>query len=104
MFNINGIWWNIEFTNWSNPALRRSDGTSALGVCDSKTRTIYLADFLEGSMLRKVLTHEIVHAAMFSYNVFLSLEQEELIADIIATYGNEIINITNKVFKKLQHI
>ena len=33
---------------------------------------------------------------MFSYNVYLSLEQEEVIADIIATYGEEIINITNK--------
>ena len=28
----------------------------------------------------------------------------EVIADIIATYGNEIIDITNKVFKKLQSI
>lgn len=43
-------------------------------------------------------------AAMFSYNVYLSLEQEEVIADIIATYGEEIINVTNKVFKKLQLI
>ena len=53
-------------------------------------------------MLKKVLTHEIVHAAMFSYNVHLTIEQEEVIADIIATYGEEIINITNKVFKKLR--
>jgi len=104
MFDINGIWWKIEFTNMRNPALRRTDGTYALGVCDNKTKTIYLASWLEGSMLKKVLTHEIVHAAMFSYNVYLSLEQEEVIADIIATYGEEIINITNKVFKKLQHI
>lgn len=55
-------------------------------------------------MLRKVLCHEIVHAAMFSYGVYLSIEQEEVIADIIATYGKEIVNITNKVFKKLQQI
>lgn len=104
MFNINGIWWKIEFTNGQNPALKRIDNTYTFGVCDNKTKTIYLADFLEGSMLKKVLTHEIVHAAMFFYNVYLSLEQEEVIADIIATYGEEIINITNKVFYKLQHI
>lgn len=41
---------------------------------------------------------------MFSYHVDLTYEQEEVIADIIATYGNEIIDITNKVFKKLQSI
>jgi len=73
-------------------------------MCDKDTKTIYLAENLEGSMLKKVICHELVHAAMFSYNVYLSLEQEEVIADIIATYGEEIINITNKVFYKLQHI
>lgn len=103
MFIINGIKWKIEFTNPNNPVFQNENGY-ALGVCDNFTKTIYLASFLEGSMLRKVLCHEIVHAAMFSYNIYLSLEQEEIIADIIATYGKEIINITNKVFKKLQQI
>jgi hypothetical protein len=41
---------------------------------------------------------------MFSYNVDLSLGQEELIADLIATYGEEIIYITNKIFAKLESI
>ena len=84
--------------------LIREDGIRTLGMCDKDTKTIYLAENLEGSMLKKVICHEIVHAAMFSYDVYLSLEQEEVIADIIATYGEEIINITNKVFYKLQHI
>lgn len=84
--------------------LIREDGVRTLGMCDKDTKTIYLAENLEGSMLKKVICHELVHAAMFSYSVYLSLEQEEVIADIIATYGEEIINITNKVFYKLQHI
>ena len=84
--------------------LIREDGVRTLGMCDRDTKTIYLAENLEGSMLKKVICHELVHAAMFSYNIYLSLEQEEIIADIIATYGEEIINITNKVFYKLQHI
>ena len=53
-------------------------------------------------MLRKVLCHEITHAAMFSYDVDLDLAQEEILADIIATYGQEIIDVTNKVFNKLK--
>ena len=53
-------------------------------------------------MLKKVLCHELTHAAMFSYNVELSLEQEELLADIIATYGEEIIQITNTLFYKIK--
>jgi len=104
MFTFNGIGWRVEFTNPRNPIFMRGDGTYAPGVCVNDTKTIYLADNLEGKMLKKVLCHEIVHAAMFSYNVYLSLEQEEVIADIIATYGQEIITITNKVFRKLQQI
>lgn len=99
MFIINDIQWKVEFTNLHNPILEEH-----LGLCDNTTKIIYLADNLKGFMLKKVLCHEIVHAAMFSYNVSLSYEQEEIIADIIATYGNEIIDITNKVFKKLQSI
>lgn len=39
---------------------------------------------------------------MFSYNINLTIEQEELVADLIATYGDEIIYITNKIFNKLR--
>jgi len=102
MFIFNGIGWKVEFTSPHNPIFIREDGRRTIGACDNDTKIIYLANNLKGSMLKKVLCHEIVHAAMFSYNIYLSLEQEEIIADIIATYGQEIITITNKVFKKLQ--
>lgn len=104
MITINGIGWRVKFVHPWDDMLVREDGVRTLGMCDRDTKTIYLAENLEGSMLKKVICHELVHAAMFSYNVYLSLEQEEVIADIIATYGEEIINITNKVFYKLQHI
>lgn len=58
--------------------------------------------YIKSWLLKKVLCHEITHAAMFSYNVNLSLEQEELLADLIATYGEEILIITNKIFAKLK--
>ena len=41
---------------------------------------------------------------MFSYNVDLSVEQEELVADLISTYGDEIVYITNKIFTKLENL
>lgn len=104
MITINEIGWKVKFVHPWDEMLIREDGVRTLGMCDRDTKTIYLAENLEGSMLKKVICHELVHAAMFSYNVYLSLEQEEVIADIIATYGEEIINITNKVFYKLQHI
>lgn len=104
MFLINNIYWKLAFVNPDFPLLCRINGECSVGACDSLTRTIYLSNTLKGSFLKKVLCHQIVHAAMFSYNVDLSLEQEELVADLISTYGEEIIYITNKIFTKLGHI
>ena len=45
------------------------------------------------------MSHELVHAAMFSYDIDLDPDEEENIADLIATYGEEIVDITEKVFQ-----
>lgn len=104
MFLINNIYWKLAFVAPDFPLLRRKSGDYSVGACDNLTRTIYINETLTGDFLKKVLCHEITHAAMFSYNVSLSLEQEEIIADIISTYGEEIVYITNKVFNKLSNL
>lgn len=101
MFEINHINWNIKLVSFNHPKVRRSDGSFALGACDDITKTIYISEDVPSYKIKKVLCHEITHAAMFSYNVNLNIDQEELIADLIATYGEEIIAITNKIFAKI---
>ena len=101
MITINGIDWFILFVQPNNSRLKRSDGSLALGMCDNNNHRIYINQYLTGNMFKKVLCHEITHAAMFSYKINLTIEQEELIANFIATYGEEIISITNYLFKKL---
>ena len=103
MLNINGESWGVLLVSPSHWQLydERAD-TFALGVCNDKTKCIYINDTLPDQLLKKVLCHEIVHAAMFSYNVDLNYEQEEVVADLIATYGQEIIKQTNIIFKKLK--
>lgn len=102
MFTINGEQWQIKLCSVHHPMLQRSDGSLSIGACDDASKTIYLNGALRGNLLKKVLCHELTHAAMFSYNVELSLEQEELLAELIATYGEEIIDITNVLFYKLR--
>lgn len=104
MFIINGVNWKLAYVSPNFPLLRRMNGEYTIGACDNLTRTIYINEMLTGSLLKKVLCHEIVHAAMFSYNVGLTIEQQELVADLISTYGEEIIYITNKIFSKLESI
>lgn len=101
MFQINGEWWKVVLASTIHPKLFRSDGSLAIGSCDDESKTIYINENLSSTRMRKVLCHEITHAAMFSYNVELNVQQEELLADLIATYGQEIIDITNKIFTRM---
>lgn len=102
MFIINGEQWRVLFVPENYVALLKPNGDFAVGACDDYTKTIYLSNFLYGDYLKKVLAHEVTHAAMFSYNVSLSLAQEELLADLMATYGQEIICTANILFKRIK--
>jgi hypothetical protein len=101
MININGEEWRIALVSPFDPVLRRSDKSYTIGVCDDILKTIFINKELNQEYVEKVLCHELTHAAMFSYNIDLTLEQEEILADLIATYGQEIVHITNLVFKRI---
>ena len=102
MVKINGETWNISIASPKHPMLRRLNGEYALGSCDDIMKCIYISEGLTRTKFKKVLCHELTHAFMYSYNVELTVEQEEALADLIATYGQAIINETNFVFKQLK--
>ena len=101
MFTINHEIWVVKFMQPYDEIFRMDNGEFTIGVCDDNTKTIYISNLLRGEKLKQVLCHEIVHAAMFSYNVELDYEQEELLANLIAIYGKEIVQITDNIFKRL---
>ena len=103
MLEINNEEWRVVFVSWNHPMMFRSDGSLTIGACNDESKTIYVSEEIidDPYLTKKVLCHEITHAAMFSYNITLSWEQEELLADLIATYGQEIIHITNLLFHRL---
>lgn len=103
MFKINGVSWRIYLVSSTHPILLDNHNSFALGVCDKKTQGIYINNNLNDYLFKKVLCHEIVHAAMFSYNVVLTDNEEELVAWIIASYGAEIIETTNSIFYKIKN-
>lgn len=101
MININGRDWRILIVSSNHPALMRENGSFTLGCCDDNVSSIYIVEGLTDTYFRKVLCHELVHACMYSYNTSLNEYQEEILADLIATYGQEIISITNSIFCRL---
>lgn len=101
MITINGERWRINLVSPSHPYLMTPRGRRAWGVCDDITKGIYITNTLHPKQLKKVLCHELVHASMYSYDVNISDAEEELVADLIATYGAEIISNTNKAFNEI---
>lgn len=101
-FIINGIVWRVRIVPPTFPILLMNYDRFTLGCCDNATKTIYIADGLSEDKFYKVLGHEVTHAAIFSYQVILTEDQEELLADIISTYGKEIVLVTNRVFRKIK--
>ena len=101
-FTINGVVWQVKTVPAYDSHLMRPDGSFTIGMCNNVEKVIYIIKGLNETQFYKVLAHEITHAAMYSYSVGLTIDQEELLANIIATYGGEIVNVTNKVFKKIK--
>lgn len=101
MFIINGELWRVVFVSAQHPALLRPNGEFAIGACDDYSKTIYLSSSLSGDYLKRVLCHEITHAVMFSFNIKMPLIQEELFAELMAAFGEEVIKITNILFSYL---
>lgn len=104
IFEMNGRKWQIVSRKSDSPDLMRSDGSFALGVTDDSSSTVYICEELSEKMLVKVITHELVHCACFSYGVILDIEVEEIAADFLATYGREVIEIADDVIKRFVKI
>lgn len=101
MFECNGKTWNIAFVEPHSMVLNRSDGSRTVGVTDNNTKTVYLSNLLRGKFLDKVLCHELVHVASFSYDCQIDIETEEIIADFMSLYGREIIYMADDLLKTI---
>ena len=95
---INGVRWRVRLVSPAHPLLLTPWKTHALGVCDKVTQTICVDETLSPQLLKEVLCHEIVHAFMFSYMIDLSYSEEELVAELMSQYGEEILETTNIIY------
>lgn len=84
--------WKIIFVDEMDDILLNKQGYHTAGVADNSCKTIYLSNSLKGNFLKLVLTHELVHAFSFEYNLSLSPQDEEDLANFIAYNGANIIH------------
>lgn len=95
--NVNGERWRFVEVNPNDKHLVRSDNISVLGVTDNSDKTVYISDRLNDFMKKKVTTHEICHVFCFAYGIYLPLEVEETVADFVASYGRDIIEVADDI-------
>lgn len=96
-FVINGIMWKIKYVPYGSEYLTRSDGSYTVGMTNWNDTTIYLANGLQGGFLERVLCHELCHCFCFSYDIHINLNQEEFLADWIAVYGRNVIDLLDEL-------
>ena len=99
---INNIAWQIKFNTRQNTNLQDYDGNYRLGMTDNNTKTIYLDQTLNDRELYSVLCHELVHAFCFSYEIYLTVEEEERLASFIEHFGSDILNATDRIFHEVK--
>lgn len=95
---INGVRWRVRLVSSAHPLLLTPWGTHSLGVCDKVTQIICIDKTLHPKKLKEVLCHEIVHAFMFSYGIDLSYNEEELVAELMSKYGEDILLYTHAIY------
>lgn len=99
-FYMNGLRWNVRWTNSADPILVDRTGSLTVAVTDPDTMTIYLSNQLRGDLLTTVVLHELSHAMMISYGYLEQIhryckkrhwvDMEELTANLIAQQAKEI--------------
>ena len=102
MFTINDEQWKVGVVYPNDIGLLMPKGDFALGVCDDHAKTIYISNELHGEDFERALSHELVHAAMFAYNIELGYNEEELLAEIVSIFGEEIVDLTNIIFERIR--
>lgn len=96
-FQVNGVYWKVVFVNPSSDDLKRDDGSITLGVCDNNVKCIYMSSALKNELFVKVLIHELTHAWIFSYGIYLTLEQEEFVCEFVSNYGRNILDMADEL-------
>lgn len=96
-FYLNGLYWKVRFVRPNSGYLVDRTGNYRLATTDVRLHYIWLNEDLSGSLLVKVLLHELGHATMASYGLIDELHKlvkkdywvdaEEWICNLIADYG-----------------
>lgn len=100
--NINGLKWRVFFVDKTHEDLTDEDGEqNAYGISLLREGEIYIDDGLPKGLMRKIVTHELVHAIAFSYSVNLEQADEEGFCEFAAAHFDELKTLCKAILKSI---
>lgn len=101
MFVINNEYWDVMVVAPDDESLWMPWGGYALGACNDGDKTIYISAALNEYDFWTVLAHEITHAQLYSNNIYLDYNTEEIVAEIVSVFGKKVVALTDEMFRRL---
>ena len=101
-FKVNNQEWELKFVKPNSRNLMRSDGSITIGMTDNNVKTVYINNRLNNYMTDKCLAHELCHVYAFSFNYFMDIQTEEIVADFFSLFGRDIIYLLDDLTEILK--
>lgn len=90
-FTVNNQEWELVLVNPNSRELVRSNGTITIGMTDNNQKKVFINNRLNDYLFDKCLAHELCHVFCFSHNIYMSIQEEEYLADWVSRYGRDLI-------------
>lgn len=107
-FFMNEILWHFMLVRSDSNVLYDRTGNRRVATTDPDTRCIYISSNLDPDLRKRVILHELAHAAMVSYGLIpqvrdftypeAEIRAEEWICNFLADYGSEIFEIAASLY------
>lgn len=90
-FIVNNQEWELVLVKPNSKELVRSNGTITIGMTDNNQKKVFINNRLSDYMFDKCFAHELCHVYAFSFDYFMDIETEEIVADFFSLFGRSII-------------
>lgn len=92
-FTVNNQEWELVLVNPNSKELVRSNGTITIGMTDNAQKKVFINNRLNDYMFDKCLAHELCHVYAFSFDYFMDVQTEEIVADFFSLFGRSMVYI-----------
>ena len=103
-FKVNNQNWDLVFVKPNSKELVRSDGSITIGMTDNVQKKVFINNRLSDYMMDKCIAHEMCHVYAFSFDYYMDIETEEIVADFFSLFGRSIVYQLDDLIKILKRV